>query len=140
MVMSPAGAADLEARLARLESQVRLVIFTQTFGCDTCLLARQVVSRFAEASDYVSIEEYDLVIDTEKVTEFGVDRAPAIAFVGKTDLGIRYYGVPAGYELDSMIDAVLLAGSGAHALSADNLAQLETIDYPIDIKVFVTPT
>ena len=138
--MTPLGAADLETRLASLEAPVRLVIFTQTFECDTCLPARQVVDHIAAASEHVSVEEHNLVLDTDKVAEFGVDRAPAIAVVGNTDLGIRYYGVPAGYELASFVDAVLLAGNGAHALTADSLAQLETIDRPVDIKVFVTPT
>ena len=93
-----------------------------------------------DADSLSAFEEHNLVLDTDKVAGFRVDRAPAIAVMGKTDLGIRYYGVPAGYELASLVDAVLLAGNGAPALTTESLAQLETLDHPVDIKVFVTPT
>jgi alkyl hydroperoxide reductase subunit AhpF len=138
--MTSPGAGELETRLASLQAPVRLVLFTQTFGCDTCLPARQVVDHIAAVSEYISVEEHNLVLDKDNVAEFGVDRVPAIAVVGDTDLGIRYYGVPAGYELGSIVDAVLLAGSGEHALTADSLAKVEAIERPVDIKVFVTPT
>ena len=132
--------SDLEARLARLPNPVRLVFFTQTFGCDTCLSARQVVDQLASLSDKVTVEEHNLVLDKETVAEYGVDRAPAIAVVGETDFGIRYYGVPSGYELASLVDAVLVVGTGELGLTDESLAAIAALDRSVDIKVFVTPT
>ena len=80
------------------------------------------------------------MLDKEKVEEYGVERAPAIAIVGESDLGIRYYGVPAGYELASIVDAVLLAGTGEIGLSDKSLAAIAGLERSVDIKVFVTPT
>jgi len=137
---APGSPRELEARLARLPNPVRLVFFTQTFGCDTCLSARQVVDQIASLSEQITVEEHNLVLDKEKVAKFGVDRAPAIAVVGEMDLGIRYYGVPSGYELASLVDAVLLAGTGELGLSDESLAAVAGLDRPVDIKVFVTPT
>lgn len=131
---------DLEARLANLPHPVRLVFFTQTFGCDTCLATRQVVDQIAGLSSQVTVEEYNLVLDKEKVEEFGVDRAPAIAVVGDTDLGIRYYGTPSGYEVASLVDAVLLVGTRELGLSEGSLTAIAALDRSLDIKVFVTPT
>ena len=131
---------ELEAQLASLPHPVRLVFFTQTFGCDTCLSARQVVDRLATLSDQITVDEYNLLLDKEPVAEYDVDRAPAIAVVGGTDLGIRYYGVPAGYEVASLVDAVLLVGRRDPPLSDRSLAAIATLDRPVDIKVFVTPT
>ena len=136
----PGGADDLESRLAHLAFPVRLVFFTQTFGCDTCLAARQAVDQIASLSDRITVDEHNLVLDKEKVEEYGVERAPAIAVVGGSDLGIRYYGAPAGYELSSLVDAVLLAGTGELGLSDKSLAAIAAVERPIDIKVFVTPT
>lgn len=132
--------SDLEARLARLPNPVRLVFFTQTFGCDTCLSARQVVDQLASLSDKVTVEEHNLALDKETVAEYGVDRAPAIAVVGETDFGIRYYGVPSGYELASLVDAVLVVGTGELGLTDESLAAIAALDRSVDIKVFVTPT
>ena len=131
---------DLEARLASLPHSVRLVFFTQTFGCETCLSARQVVDQIAGLSDQITVDEYNLVLDKETVAEYDVDRTPAIAVVGETDLGIRYYGVPSGYEVASLIDAVLLVGGREIGLSEKSLAAIAVLERSVDIKVFVTPT
>ncbi len=139
--MADSGRArELEARLASLPHPVRLVFFTQTFGCDTCLSARQVVDQIASLSDQITVDEYNLVLDKETVAEYDVDRAPAIAVVGDSDLGIRYYGAPSGYEVASLVDAVQLVGSRELGLSDKSLAAIAALDRPVDIKVFVTPT
>ena len=126
---------------ATLPSAVRLVFFTQTFGCETCLQAREVVDDLASRSAQVAVEEYNLVLDREQAAEFGIDRAPGLAIVGPRDLGLRYYGTPAGHELASVVDAISLAGGAADdaaALAPGSLAMLAALDRPLDVKVFVT--
>ena len=130
----------VEGRLARMKQNVKLVFFTQTFGCDTCLPARQVVDQLANLSDRIMVEEHNLVLDKLHAERYGVDSAPAIIVSGETDLGIRYYGVPAGHELASILEAVVLVGTRELTLKQESLAALATLSRPIDIKVFVTPT
>ncbi|SVB57224.1 uncharacterized protein METZ01_LOCUS210078 [marine metagenome] len=134
------GDRRLAEHLAVLPVPVRLVFFTQTFGCDSCLPARQVIDEIAGLSKQITVEEYNLVLDKEKVDEFGVDGAPATAIVGARDLGLRYYGVPQGHELTSFVDAVVLASAGDTGLTPESLAVVATVHRPIDIKVFVTAT
>ena len=136
----PTGAEDLAARLSALSAAVRLVFFTQTFGCDTCLPARQVVDRIASLSDQITVEEYNIVLDKDEVSTYRIERAPAVAVVGDRDLGLRFYGVPGGYEMASIVDAVLLAATSDVGLSPESLAAIAAVDRPIDLKVFVTPT
>ena len=131
---------DIAAQLAALPAPVQLILFTQTFGCDTCLPARQAVDQIASLSDQITVEEYNLVLDKEKVAEYGVERVPSIAIVGEHDLGIRYCGVPAGYELASIVDAVRLVASGETGLSEESLAALAALDRQVEVQVFVTPT
>lgn len=130
----------LESRLAAVQTPVRLVFFTQTFGCDTCLIARQVVDQVASQSEHISVVEHNLILDKDEVAAYRVDRAPALAVVGEADLGIRFYGVPSGYELGPLIESIELAASAPPSLSATTLERLEHLDHPVDIKVFVTPT
>ena len=136
----PTGADDLAARLAALSAPVRLVFFTQTLGCDTCLPARQAVDQIASLSDQITVEEHNFVLDTDEVTTHRIERVPAVAVVGDRDLGLRFYGVPGGYEMASIVDAVLLAATGDVGLSPESLAAIAVVDRPIDLKVFVTPT
>ena len=132
--------ADLEAALADLAAPVRLLFFTQTFGCDTCVPARRIVDRIASLSERVTVEEFNLVLDKDAVQAYGIRRAPAIAVVGEADTGIRFYGVPEGHELISLVDAVLLVASRDSGLSDESRARLAEVDEPLDIQVFVTPT
>ena len=132
--------ANLEFRLGNLSQPVRLVFFTQTFGCDSCFQARRLVDQLASLSEQVTVEEYNLILDKEKVEEFGVDRAPAIVVMGEKNSGIRYYGLPSGYEVASLIEAVSLVGTGDVGLSQSSLNTIKKISCDVDIKVFVTPT
>lgn len=131
---------DLENRLAALASPVRLVFFTQTFDCDICLPARQVIDQIANLSSQVSVEEYNLILDQKKVAEFKVDQAPATAIIGKRDLGLRYYGIPSGYEMASFFDAIVIAAGSDLGLTKESLAVTATLKQPLNIKVFVTST
>ncbi len=137
---SPGAATDLQRRLATLSSPVRLVFFTQTFGCDTCLPARQAADRIAALSERVTVEEHNLVLDREQVAEYGVEWAPALAVVGTQDVGMRYYGIPDGYEIESLVDAIEIAGGGGPALSDETLDALDALDRDVHLRVFVTPT
>ena len=132
--------ADLEAALADLAAPVKLLFFTQTFGCDTCVPARAVVDRIASLSESITVDEFNLVLDKDAVRTYGILRAPAIAVVGEADTGIRFYGVPEGHELISLVDAVLLVASRDSGLSDESRARLAEVEAPIDIQVFVTPT
>ena len=132
--------ADLEAALADLAAPVRLLFFTQTFGCDTCVPARRIVDRVASLSEHITVDEFNLVLDKDAVQAYGIRRAPAIAVVGEADTGIRFYGVPEGHELLSLVDAVLLVASRDSGLSDESRARLAEVDEPLDIQVFVTPT
>jgi alkyl hydroperoxide reductase subunit AhpF len=56
------------------------------------------------------------------------------------DVGIRYDGLPWGYELSSLLGAVLEAGRRTSSLSAESLERLAGLDRDLAIDVFVTPT
>ena len=134
------GPADLEAVLANIAAPVKLAFFTQTFGCEICLPARQIVDHVASLSDQIGIEEFNPVLDRDQVEAYGIQRVPAIAVVGEVDTGIRFYGVPEGHELVSLVESILLVASGDSGLSEESRAQIEAVEHPIDIQVYVTPT
>ena len=134
------GPADLEAALANIASPVTLIFFTQTFGCETCLPARRIVDRVASMSDQISVTEVNLALDTDQVEAYGIRRVPAVAVVGEVDTGIRFYGVPDGHELVSLVESIQLVASGDSGLSDESHALIAAVKQPIDIQVFVTPT
>lgn len=71
----------------------------------------------------------------------GFERYPAVGVLPEgRDAGVRYYGLPYGYELGSLIGAVLEAGRSTSSLSEESLARLGALEHDLSIDVFVTPT
>ncbi|HJQ51134.1 MAG TPA: hypothetical protein VJ838_11530 [Gaiellaceae bacterium] len=71
----------------------------------------------------------------------GFLRFPAVSIrpEGK-DVGVRYDGLPWGYELGSLVGAIVEAGRAASSLRPDSLAALAELDRDLALEVFVTPT
>ena len=73
--------------------------------------------------------------------ELGVERFPAICVLaGGEDTRIRYYGLPWGYEVASIVGAVIEAGRAESSLAPETLARLGTLERDVALEVFVTPT
>jgi alkyl hydroperoxide reductase subunit AhpF len=71
----------------------------------------------------------------------GFERYPAIAVLPDgVDLGIRYYGLPWGYELGSLILGVVEAGKRESTLRPESIERLAALKHDLSIDVFVTPT
>ncbi len=130
-----------------LKNPVKLVVFTQeslvtlpTFECETCRDNRILMEELASLSDKISIEVYDFLKDEEKKNQYGIDKIPATAIIGERDYGIRFYGLPAGYEFSTIIHAIKLVSQGESKISEINKGKLATLTKPIHIQVFVTLT
>jgi glutaredoxin-like protein len=126
--------------LADLPGPVRLVMFTQKFECEYCTETRQLVEEVAELSDRITAEIYDFQADRAKAEELGIDKIPAIAVIGAQDYGVRFYGIPSGYEFASFLHAIQSVAAGRPELSDATLRVVAGIQKPVHIQVFVTPT
>ena len=131
---------QVEERLAELGGDVRLVMFTRDGDCQFCEETQQMVEEVAGLSDNVTAEVYDLAADEAEAESYGVDKAPAIAVVGADDYGVRFYGIPSGYEFASLLQAMELVASGEAGLADATVEALGRVDEPIHMQVFVTPT
>jgi glutaredoxin-like protein len=126
--------------LAGLKTPVKLIIFTQTFECPNCQTNRQLLEEVAALSDQISVEVYNFVTDPEKVKEYAIDKIPAVAIRGEQDYGLRFYGVPSGYEFTTLIHTVRMVGGAGSQLDDTLQAQLRSLNQPVHMQVFVTPT
>ncbi len=128
---------------AGLQHPVQLVVFTQDMECQFCRETRQIAEEVASLSGLISLKFYDLVRDAEIAQAYGVDRIPATILLGGVtpkDYGIRYLGVPSGYEFTSLIHDILMVGRGDSGLAESTRQWLATLTTPVHLQVFVTPT
>jgi glutaredoxin-like protein len=56
------------------------------------------------------------------------------------DRGLKYYGVPSGYEFITFLEAVKTISADNSGLSATTKDFLKTLTKPVHLQVFVTPT
>jgi alkyl hydroperoxide reductase subunit AhpF len=134
-------ATQLREEFSHLVNPVRLAVFSQALADPVSEEVRRLVEEIAALDPRVSAEVLNFVLDKDRVETLGIARIPAVAVLGEEkDYGIRFYGLPSGYEFGTLIDAILLVSSGASSLSDATRAVLGKLEQPIHIQVFSTPT
>ena len=142
-LLSDQDRAVVSGHLAAIQTPVTILFFTQTIDApDTVLVAKQLLDEVVSLNDQISLEEVNFVLDRERATQFGIEGIPAVALLHDgEDTRIRFLGAPAGYEFMSLVEALILAGTGDSGLTAESKALIaENVTGPTDILVFVTPS
>ena len=127
-------------RFSELQSDVKIINFTQTIECMYCSETRSLLEEIAGLSDKVSLDVYNFITDEEKVKEFNIDKIPATVIMGEKDYGIRFYGIPSGYEFSSLLGDISMISSGDSGLTQETKDQLHSLTDPMHLQVYVTPT
>ena len=133
-------AVEIRERLKEMVNPVKLVHFTQELNLEYGVEARQLVEEVAALSDKISVEVCNFQLDKEKVAEYGIDKVPATVVRNERDFGIRFYGIPAGYEFATLLEAIVSVSTGTSGLSEKSKEKIAAITQPIRLEVFVTPT
>lgn len=139
-MLSDTEKGTFRKKFEALSDEVEIVFFTQELECPFCKQTRELVADLGELSPKIKIKVYDLVKDEEKAKKYNIKKIPAIAIVGKLDYGIRYFGVPAGYEFPVIVEDILDVSRGKTSLSEGIKKRIEDIKKPVHLQVFVSPT
>ena len=131
---------EVQAQLKALTGPVKLVNFTQELACQFCRETEQLLREVKELSDKIGLEVYNFQLDKDKVAQYRVDKIPAIVVEGAKDFGIRFYGIPLGYEFVPFLDAIKDVSRGSTDLTPETRAALAEIHEPLHLQVFTTPT
>ncbi|RMD68208.1 MAG: hypothetical protein D6819_09950 [Gammaproteobacteria bacterium] len=140
MPVDPKSLEEAKRLFARLQRPVRLVFFTQPFACAACREQKALLEALAGLSDKVTLEVHQFAEDAEAVRTYGIERVPATAVVGERDYGIRFYGITAGYEFPSLLEAILLVSTGEVSLDPAIQSLVQRIDVPVHLEILVTLT
>ena len=132
--------SKLKEKFKELDGNVKLVVFTQEMECRYCEETRQLMEDLAGLSDKIDVEVYDFVSDTDKVEKYRIDKIPATVIEGEKDYGIRFYGIPAGYEFVSLTNTIMAVSKGESGLSEGTRAALKKLKDLVHLQVFITLT
>jgi alkyl hydroperoxide reductase subunit AhpF len=142
----------LREKLAEvLVHPVTVRLFTEPVGglyvpgrrtCETCAEAESLMKEVAALSEQIHLDIVDVTANREEAAQWGIVHVPTIAIgPGDTDSGVRFQGLPDGYEFTSFVETLASAGSEpGHALAPETLEALAALPADVEIKTFVTPT
>ncbi len=147
--LNPQDAEFVRSRFrSELQHDVTLEFFAPSVGGlvlpgsdgETADYTRRILEEVAALSEKISLRAHSLVAEPDVAGRFGIARTPAIAFLGAEDYGIRYYGIPGGYEFATLLELIIDVSRGEPALAESSKAVLARLGGDAHIQVFVTPT
>lgn len=129
---------QLKQVFAQMKNPVEVVLVTNDDGCESCEDTTSFVGELTALSDKLTMTP--IKDGSEKAVALGVTMVPAIVLLDKdgTDYGIKFYGIPAGHEINSFLMGILEVSGAGQQLPEAMAAQIQAIKKPVDIKVFVT--
>jgi glutaredoxin-like protein len=126
--------------LKGITNPVTIVMFTQEIECQHCEMTRTLLEEVSNLSDRITLEVHDFVAGKELAEKYGVDKIPATVLIGEKDYGIRFFGVPAGYEFNVLVQDIRDVGKRDPNLSDKVLSELAKIDQPVHLQTIISPT
>jgi ABC-type glycerol-3-phosphate transport system substrate-binding protein len=125
--------------LAGMKDGVRLVLFSRDGGdCVYCADAESLLADIAAAEPRVRVETLSLTKDAARARELGIDKVPGIAILGARDYGLRYFGLPSGFEFIPFVETLRSVGNDDPELLPETVAALGRLEKPVHLAVFVT--
>lgn len=121
--------------LKELPGRVKMVLFTQQLNCPYCMETQRLLQVLRDlSSGNLELEVLNLVNDKAQAKQYHVDKVPAIVLTadGK-DYGIRYFGVPSGYEFQSLLKGIREVAHGEPSVSEETKKLVAQIRKPLHI-------
>lgn len=130
---------EIQKRLSEITQDVKILLFVSTLNCETCPETEALLRALEKLSDWLHLEVLNPYVDREQAERYQVDKVPAIIIEGDRDYGIRYFGIPGGYEFAGLLEDIISVGKRDSGLSEASREKILEISEPLNIKVFVTP-
>jgi len=122
----------------KLQGKVKIHFFRD--GGASSQFNYAVLKEISKLTDKLELKVYEFQNDLEALKYYDIDMAPAITLEGSKLYGIRYFGKLERYETALFIEDLLDVSRGSTSLLIEAKDMLDTIDKPLHLQVFVTPT
>ncbi len=131
---------EVQSILHEMKEPVKMILFVKNEDCIYCKETQQLLEEVKELSEKISLEVYNIDFAKEKAEYYNIDKAPAIILENGGDFGIRFYGIPSGYEFGTLLQDLIYVSKKETELSPSTKDFIKKINKPLHIQVFVTPT
>jgi alkyl hydroperoxide reductase subunit AhpF len=138
--LSAKDEAAVKQEFERIGGPVKLTVFASELGGEHNGQTVSLIREVAALSDQLSVAVLNPHIDRDQAAAYGVTESPVVVVEGARDYGIRFLGIPAGYEFSNLIDSIIAVSTGEAGLSDATKTALAGLTEDVTIKVFATPT
>jgi alkyl hydroperoxide reductase subunit AhpF len=138
--LSAQDAEAVKKEFERIGGPVKLTVFASELGGEHNTQTVALIREVAALSDKLSVAVLNPHIERDQAAAYGVSESPAVVVEGAEDSGIRFLGIPAGYEFSNLIDSIVAVSTGEAGLTDETKATLAGLTADVTIKVFTTPT
>ncbi len=126
-------------QLTKLGGPVRLRVFAVQDHCVFCNTLDELVGKLAEMSDKITVLRSGFGPEEPVAKDYGIGIHPAVVVEGKKDYGIRFFGIPMGYQFGVLVEDLVMASTGVTDLGEEAKLKLRGVKSPVSIEVFTLP-
>jgi alkyl hydroperoxide reductase subunit AhpF len=124
---------------------VEIIYFTDKDESESCAETRQLLEELCRLSEKLSFQQYEIHDHPQLAQKINVSLTPGLVIASRErdellDYGIRFAGIPSGYEFGSLIHAIEMVSKRDSGLKPETRLNLKDIQTPVLLQVFVTPT
>jgi alkyl hydroperoxide reductase subunit AhpF len=132
--------AAVKKEFEKIAGPVTLSVFASELGPENNAETVSLIKEVAALSDRITVKLMNPHIERDEAAAYGISVTPTVVVEGAKDYGIRFLGIPAGYEFSNLIDAIVAVSSGEAQIQDETRTALEGLTEDVTIKVFATPT
>lgn len=141
MMLSEQDRGVIERKFAQnMKDEVTLLLFAD----DGSAIAKELLDiskTLASLSDKIKVDAQNSDNGkNQRMKDLHVDRVPCMLVTKGDFTRIRYFGLPAGYEIPPLVDAIAELSKAQTSLSPKARLALSTVRRKANIKIFVLET
>ena len=130
----------IRTMFSEMKENVNITFFIREIGCQYCGDTLMILEETSALSDKIELNIKYYSKDKQDVEKYKVDKTPAIVIEGEKDYGVRFYGIPSGYEYSSLLENIVDTSKGESGLSPESKELVKQIENLMHLQVFITPT
>ncbi|BDU51514.1 protein disulfide oxidoreductase [Haliovirga abyssi] len=124
----------------KLKNEVKILFFKSSETDKYIEETEAFLNELKSTTDKIKLEIYENEENNEKIEKFSIKLYPAIVLTNEDEsiTGIKYYGIPAGHEINSFVLDLISISGNEKALSAQILDRINKINKKVNIKIFIS--
>lgn len=134
------SAAQVKELLSKMVDPVTVRLFVTNDLDEPSQVTQQLFDELKELNEKINLEVLPIDDHQDLALSYEYDKAPSFVILDKdlNDVRIRFKGVPLGYEINSLLTALLEVSNADNHLPKELEDRIKKLEKPANIKVFVT--